>query len=110
MNSGQTWHIGITSKQMETDMNQAVTTGQGLTAANYKDAIFVQSTCNLSGVVHGFSKVISRINEEARLHGHGTDWINNHPICRLYAEQIYHLTRNTAYHTAYDECEERGKA
>lgn len=92
------------------DVPQPVETVQLLSPEDYKDAIFVQSACNLSGLVHGFSRVMSRINAEARTLGKGTDWINNHPICRLYAEQVYHLTRNTAYHTAYDECEERAKS
>ena len=26
------------------------------------------------------------------MRGKGTDWVNNHPICRLYASKIAHLT------------------
>ena len=81
----------------------------GLTAKDYEFAIFTQSACNLSGLVNGFARVMARINAEAHWQGHGTDWLNNHPICCLYAEQIAHLTRGKDYSEAYAECEERSK-
>ena len=90
-------------------MQETVKTVQLLSANDYEGAIFAQSACNLSGFVYGFSKVMSRINAEARELGKGTDWINNHPICRLYAEQITHLTQGKNYNEAYNECEERSK-
>ena len=68
-------------------------------------AIAVQSACNLSGVVHSFHEAMNILNDEAHKTGKGTDWTNNHPICRLFAEQISHLTRNTDYYDASRECE-----
>jgi len=76
-----------------------------LTPNDYKSAIDVQSACNLGAIVHSFSRAMERIQEDAREEGKGTDWINNHPISRLYAEQIVHLTRNSSYSRAYDMCE-----
>src|SRR3990172_5961999 len=67
-----------------------VTTGK-LEANDYKNAVFSQSACNLSGIVHELSRVISKIWNEAHELGFGTEWVNAHPIARLYAEQIFHL-------------------
>jgi hypothetical protein len=63
-----------------------------LTPHDYQGAIDAQSACNLSGIVHSFSSVMTRIWAEAHALGKGTDWANGHPIARLYAEQIAHLT------------------
>jgi len=76
-----------------------------LTKDDYKLAIDVQSACNLSGVVFSFSRVMNKICKEAEKNKHGTDWKNNHPICRLFAEQIYHLTREKDYFEAHNECD-----
>jgi hypothetical protein len=75
------------------------------TKDDYQFAIYSQTACNLSGVVFGFARVMKRICYQARAEGCGTEWRNTHPICRLYAEQIYHLTRNADWQKAYDECE-----
>lgn len=66
-----------------------------LTSQDYLDAIHAQSACNLSGIVFSFGRVMKKICREAEVHGHGTEWRNNHPIARLYAEQIMHLSRGT---------------
>lgn len=58
-----------------------------------KEAIAVQDACNLSGVVHSFSRAISDLREIARAEGwESTDKINQHPICVLYADKIASLT------------------
>ena len=75
---------------------------------DYQDAITSQGACNLSGIVHSFSEILPKIWEEARASGEGTDWVNTHPICILFAEQIKHLARGD-YFEAYEICEERGK-
>ena len=46
-----------------------------------QEALDVQDACNLSGVVHGWSRSISELR--ANLGGAGTDDINNHYINRL---------------------------
>lgn len=73
----------------------------------YRDALMSQGACNLGGLVHGFARVITTLQAEARERGHGTDWLNRHPACVLFAEQIYHLTGNAdplAYSRALDAC------
>lgn len=77
------------------------------TSIDYKTAMTVQSACNLGAVVHSFSKVMKKIQVAGRKKG--TDWVNNHAIARMYAEQIMHLTRNKTYNEAYDECETLGE-
>ncbi len=84
-----------------------------LTSQDYKNALLVQSACNLAGVVNILAKIMFNICIEAREKGEGTDYINHHPICRLYAEQISHLSgggmtsNSDSYSKAYIACEER---
>jgi len=55
-----------------------------------KEALEVQDACNLSGVVHGFSRAITDLRKACP---HlGTDELNHHPICILWADKIAHLT------------------
>ena len=78
-----------------------------------QSALDVQSACNLSGVIYSFAEIIAflRTLPECR----GTKWTNKHPICRLFAEQIMHLTDAgqsgdydaddiASYSKAYDAC------
>jgi len=66
---------------------------KGLTSKDYQDAMDVQDACNLSGVVNSFSRVMSKIWEQARINGTvGTESVNTHPIALLYADKIAHLT------------------
>ena len=83
-----------------------------LKPADYQAAIDVQCACNLSGVVLSFARIMERLNKDA---AGGTDERNTHPICRLFAEQIYWLaTAGQAgysdYHAASEECERMAKA
>lgn len=55
-----------------------------------REALDVQDACNLSGVVHGFSRAITALRE--CLPNAGTSEINSHPICVLWADKIAHLT------------------
>jgi len=57
-----------------------------------RDAIQVQDACNLSGIANSMGEAMSDLWAMARALGKGTDWVNNHPICRLYASKIAHLT------------------
>lgn len=71
-----------------------------------QSAIDVQSACNLSGVARTFADITSAMRMEHKM---DTPTCNRHPVCRLFAEQIAHLTgtptdSGSDYTTAYDEC------
>ena len=67
-----------------------------------REAIDVQGACNLSGVVRSFARATEVLEafgratdvlwDVARHYGHATDWVNRHPVCRLFAEQVVWLT------------------
>ncbi len=76
---------------------------------DYQDALHVQTACNLSGVVHSFNRVMKKICNQSNKEQRGTEWKNSHPICRLYAEQIMHLTAETEYSAAYAICVDEAK-
>jgi len=63
-----------------------------LTPNDYKKALDAQSACNLSGLAHSFSKVVSVLWNEANELGEGTEWVNTHPISVLYTYQMGHLS------------------
>lgn len=85
-----------------------------LTKQHYAMALQSQSACNLSGIAKWFSTTMSLIWDEAKARGKGTDWVNQHPICRLFAEQCAHLSgaggcSYSNYMDASNYCEERSK-
>lgn len=76
-----------------------------LTARDYQDAIDSQNACNLSGVIHSLSRVLPAIWAESN----GTDEVNQHPIVKLYAEQIAHLSNGREYSNAHNICQCKAK-
>ena len=78
-----------------------------LTERDYEDAMHSQSACNLSGIVHSLSRVMPKIWIEAGEKGEGTDYVNQHPIVRLYAEQIMHLSGKREYSDAHKAVSEK---
>jgi hypothetical protein len=66
-----------------------------------------QNACNLGAFIHAFDRVILKLQYEARLFERGTEWINRHPICRLYAEQIFFLTGSRDWKEATEYCGKR---
>ena len=74
----------------------------------YEMALVSQSACNLSGLVHSLAYAMELIWEEARNEGQGTDYVNTHPIVRLYVEQMSFLCR-AEYSASYRTCLERSK-
>ena len=69
----------------------------------WHEALLAQSACNLSGVVYSFAEAMRAICDEAAAKGVGTDWKNTHAICRLYAEQIMHLSSPKTWDEANNE-------
>lgn len=71
-----------------------------------QSALDVQSACNLSGIILSFAQIVSDMR---KVHGFDTPTCNTHPVCRLFAEQIAHLTGagmgdTDSYSKAYDAC------
>lgn len=68
-----------------------------------KEAIQVQGACNLSGVVHSFSRAVREVRALLESEGKGgTDAVNTHPICVLYCSKISSLTgSDDAFRDAY---------
>jgi hypothetical protein len=81
----------------------------------HRNALDVQSASNLSGVVLQFARDMKRINDEVRASGGGTEQVNKHPVCRLYAEQIAWLSGGggcadtETYRAAHDACRRKAK-
>lgn len=75
-----------------------------------KEAITVQDACNLSGVVHAFSRIMSEVLwPEAHQLGKGTDWVNQHPISVMFSSKIASLTGSevdSSFGEAYAKCSE----
>lgn len=57
-----------------------------------QEAYDIQNACNLSGVVHSFSRSISRLRELLEAESLFTKAVNEHPICVLFADKIAQLT------------------
>jgi hypothetical protein len=74
----------------------------------YELALLSQSACNLSGLAHSLAYAVELIWQEANEQGQGTDYVNNHPIVRLYLEQMSFLCR-ADYSSSYKTCLERSK-
>lgn len=72
------------------------------------EAIAVQDACNLSGVVHGFSRAITRLRELIGSEpDFSTDKLNHHPICIMWADKIADLSGQrsmSACSAAQDTC------
>ena len=79
----------------------------------YRNALDIQSASNLSGIVFQFARDMEQINAEVRANGGGTEQVNKHPVCRLYAEQIAWLTgagscsSHATYVRAHDACQRK---
>jgi hypothetical protein len=74
----------------------------------YEMALLSQGACNLSGLAHSLAYAVELIWHEANEQGQGTDYVNNHPIVRLYVEQMSFLCR-ADYSASYRTCLERSK-
>jgi len=87
-----------------------------LSAKDYQNALDVQDACNLSGLIGSWHRAMEKVWAEARAVGKGTEFVNRHPICRLFVEQACHLcgagfpSNSETYHEAYRECLRMAKA
>jgi hypothetical protein len=85
----------------------------------YDRALLSQSACNLSGLVKSLAADIDAIWEEGKAVGdQSTDYVNRHPVVRLYIEQFCHLNgcgwprndEDNPYSKASAECREKAAA
>ncbi len=74
----------------------------------YQMALLSQGACNLSGLVYSLANAMEVIWAEAREQGQGTDYVNSHPIVRLYLEQMSFLCQ-ADYSESYRTCVEKSK-
>jgi len=74
----------------------------------YEMALLSQGACNLSGLAYSLAEAMELIWLEAREQGKGTDYVNNHPIVRLYMEQMSFLCQ-ADYSQSYKTCVEKSK-
>ncbi len=57
-----------------------------------REAYGLQDACNLSGVVHAFSEILTELQRIAYERNEGTDWVNRHFISTVIADKIAQLT------------------
>ncbi len=74
----------------------------------YAMALLSQGACNLSGLAYSLANAMELIWQEARELGQGTDYVNSHPIVRLYLEQMTFLC-HADYSASYKTCLEKAK-
>jgi hypothetical protein len=67
-----------------------------------QEAMLVQDACNLSGVVHSFSRMMEVIWQEARDKGEGTSYVNTHPIVKIMLDKLVMLAFEN-YHNSSKE-------
>ncbi len=70
-----------------------------------QDALDVQDACNLTGVVHGFSRAMTRLRELEP--GKDTEFYNRHAVSVLWAGKIAQLTAcedEMNFSIAYSAC------
>jgi hypothetical protein len=68
-----------------------------------QQALDVQDACNLSGVVHAFSRAMTELWDEAHRTGQGTEWVNTHPIVTLFIDKLASLNRyDSSLNEAWD--------
>lgn len=73
-----------------------------------QEALDVQDACNLSGVIHSWSEVITQLRKI--LPNGGTQVLSLHPINKLFAAKVIELTcmgfaKQEKYEEAFRECE-----
>lgn len=64
----------------------------GLTPQDYADALQAPSARSVLGLAGALHAVLPKIWADARVQGRDAAWVNQHPIVRLYAEQLAWLS------------------
>ena len=78
-----------------------------------QEALDVQNASNLCGIAQSFARAMVELNTISGGYG-GTDWVNQHPITRLWISKFMSLAgynnSQDEYHAACVTCEELTKA
>lgn len=61
---------------------------------------------NAGALVKSLAKLVDGMWDEARAVGQGADYVNSHPIMRLFMEQLSYLTSGRDYYQASTLCQE----
>ena len=73
-----------------------------------REALEVQNACNLSGVVHSFSRTMTDLREALQGPNFSTEMLNTHPITVMFSDKIASLTGSegpTSFIAAMAWCE-----
>lgn len=57
-----------------------------------QEALDSQDACNLSAVVSTFQRALEDLWQHAQAGGHGTDWVNQHPVTKAYVSKLSSLS------------------
>ena len=57
-----------------------------------RQALLTQGACNAGGLIHSLHRAVERLQEQMHAEGHGTDWLNRHPVLVLYLTQLADLS------------------
>lgn len=74
------------------------------------DALYMQNAYDLNDVVKSFADATTVLWAEAWMRGEGAEWVNTHPVSRLYTFQLMTLsgiaytTADPMYADAYNAC------
>jgi len=74
-------------------------------------ALDVQTACNMGGVARTFADAVAFLHS-VKPAGVGTEWVNQHPIVRLFGDKIVDLARVREvrdFSVAFDACEALAK-
>ena len=63
----------------------------GLTLNQWQMVDMSQTACNLSGIVHSLSNMMTALWQAEEAKTGGTEWVNKHPAVRLFLEQLAFL-------------------
>jgi len=55
-------------------------------------ALVVQDACNLTAVIHAFSRMMTDLSESNGLMVRDTDWINTHPLAVMFTDKCAQLS------------------
>ena len=65
-----------------------------------KAAIDIQNACNMGGVARTFHEAVQAVWDEAHRRQEGTDWVNQHPLIRMFIDKMNDLSGRIDHDTS----------